>query len=48
MVKKYGMYGEGIGFAHVQKEGYFHEEDRLSNKLNQEIDNMIKNILKVF
>jgi len=48
MVKKYGMYGDTVGFAYVQDEGYFYEEDKLSNKHKQEIDNMIKKILQVF
>ena len=47
MVKKYGMYGETVGYSYVQDEGYYWEEDKLSNKQKMDIDIQIKKILKV-
>jgi ATP-dependent metalloprotease FtsH len=48
MVKKYGMYGDTVGYSFVQDEGYFWEEDKLSNKQKMDIDIQIKKILKVY
>jgi len=47
MVKKYGMYGDTVGYSYIQDEGYYWEEDKLSNKQKMDIDNQIKKILKV-
>ena len=47
MVKKYGMYGDSVGFIYVQDEGYSWEEDKLSDKHKMNIDVQIKKILQV-
>jgi ATP-dependent metalloprotease len=47
MVKKYGMYGDSVGYSYVNDEGYFYEEDKLSNKQKLDIDAQIQKILKV-
>ena len=47
MVKKYGMYGEAVGYIYVDDEGYFWEGDKLSNKFKRIVDKQIKKILQV-
>jgi ATP-dependent metalloprotease len=47
MVKKYGMYGDTVGYSYIKDEGYYYEEDKLSNKQKMDVDTQIKKILKV-
>ena len=45
MVKKYGMFGN-LGYIYVEDEGYTWEEDSLSDKYKQKIDEVVGMILK--
>lgn len=47
MVKKFGMYGDKVGYIYVEDEGYSWEEDEVSDKYKSSIDNTVKVILKV-
>ncbi len=47
MVKKFGMYGEKVGYIFVEDEGYSWEEDDVSDKYKTQIDETVKVILKV-
>jgi ATP-dependent metalloprotease len=46
MVKKYGMYGQKVGYIYVEDEGYTWEEDTTSDKYKTIIDETVKSILK--
>jgi ATP-dependent metalloprotease len=46
MVKKYGMYGDKVGYTYVEDEGYTWEEDITSDKYKTIIDETVKSILK--
>jgi len=46
MVKKFGMYGEKVGYIYVEDEGYQWEEDEVSDKYKAKIDETVKVILK--
>lgn len=47
MIKKFGMFGQSVGYIYVQDEGYSWQEDTTSNKYKSLIDENIKLILKV-
>lgn len=47
MIKKFGMYGEKVGYIFVDDEGYSFAEDEVSDKYKSEIDATVKQILKV-
>ena len=46
MVKKFGMYGDKVGYIFVEDEGYSWEEDDVSDKYKSSIDETVKVILK--
>jgi ATP-dependent metalloprotease len=46
MVKKFGMYGQNVGYIYVEDEGYSWEEDEVSDKYKTKIDEAVQVILK--
>lgn len=46
MIKKFGMYGDKVGYIYVEDEGYSWEEDDVSDKYKTTIDETVKVILK--
>jgi ATP-dependent metalloprotease len=46
MAKKYGMYGDKVGYIYVEDEGYTWDRDETSDKYKNIIDSMVKEILK--
>lgn len=47
MIKKFGMYGDKVGYAFISDEGYSWEDDNTSDKYKTEIDSLVKMILNV-
>lgn len=47
MIKKFGMYGDKVGYVYVQDEGYSWEDDKTSDKYKTQIDESVKKILNV-
>ena len=46
MVKKYGMYGDKVGYLYIEDEGYTWDADITSDKYKGMIDETVKTILK--
>jgi len=46
MVKKYGMYGDKVGYVYISDEGYSWEEDKTSDKYKTVIDESVGKILQ--